>query len=764
MKPAAPSRDHRMPRPAAACAPAALSFLLLLLPALPAHGQGWIEPRPVPRPAHWGVEKLRSSVTVRVSGSIARVEVEEWFRNDGPAAAEGDYVYPLHGESVFDSYSLYQGEHELRGELMDAAAARRIYEEIVRSRRDPALIELVGRGMLRARVFPIEPGQSRRIALRYTQVLDRAGDALQFRYSAGAARPPGRSPVRTPGRTPGPAPGSADARAPVALSIIIEDGARFGAPWSPTHRLEVERRGDRLAITPIAADHGEVAVFLPFAGPAVGLSVATHRPPGEDGWFMLTLSPAAAAASRVPRDVTMVVDVSGSMSGEKMEQARRALHQLVGTLDGGDRLRLIAFSSAVRPWREDWSPATPARLREARRWADGLRADGGTNIAGALEEALRVASPASRLPVIVFLTDGMPTVGETNAERITAMVEAGRARARIFVFGVGYDVNTHLLDRIGEVARGTTQYVRPEEDVEQAVSVLAAQIRHPVLTDLTLGRASVELADVYPRQLPDLFAGQELVLFGRYRGSGSATIEVSGRRSGVAERFSTRAAFPARQAGNEYIARLWAARKLGDLDRMVRAARADGASQAQVDVLVEELRRTALRHGLLSEYTAYLVQEPAFAVTARPGALPATAVRLDGAVAVQRAEESRRARAVSTLAAMDAVQHMAAERLGLEAAGHRGDGTRTAGGRHFVLRDGTWHDAAHGTQRVVAIEPFSDAYFALVRALPELVPVLRELDPVLVAGQHASIRVAAGGARSLDELALRRLVQEFRGR
>jgi Ca-activated chloride channel homolog len=780
MKPAITFRNCRIARRGAAVAlsmqgpspwtqrsPILLSALLLLLFALPAHAQGWIEPRPLPRPAPWGVEKLRSSVTVRLGGNIARVEVEEWFRNAGPAAGEGDYVYPLHGEAVFDSYSLYQGDHELRGELMDAAAARRIYEEIVRSRRDPALVELVGRGMLRARVFPIEPGETRRITLRYTQVLERAGDALHFRYSAGAAHPPGHSlPTPAPGRgrTPDPAHGGAGAAAPVAFTIVVEDAARFGAPWSPTHRLDVARRGGRLVITPVAAERGELSVFLPLAGPAVGMSVATHRPPGEDGWFMLTLSPAAAAASRVPRDVTMVVDVSGSMSGEKMEQARRALHQLVGSLDGGDRLRLIAFSSAVRPWREDWSPATPAHLRDARRWIDGLRADGGTNISGALDAALRAASPAPRLPVVVFLTDGMPTVGETNTERIIAMVEAGRSRARIFVFGVGYDVNTHLLDRIGEVAQGTTQYVRPEEDVEQAVSVLAAQIRHPVLTDLTLGRAAVELVDVYPRQLPDLFAGQELVLFGRYRGSGSATLAVSGRRSGEVERFTTRAAFPLRQAGNEYIARLWAARKVGDLDRRIRGARADGASQAQVLELVEELRATALRHGLLSEYTAYLVQEPALAVAPRPGAPPSAGVRLDGAAAVQRAEESHRARAVSTLAAMDAVQHMAAERLVLETAGRGGHASRMAGGRRFVLHDGTWQDAAHGAQRVVAIEPFSEAYFALVRALPELLPVLRELDPVLVAGQRASIRMAAGGARSLDDAALRRLVQEFRGR
>jgi Ca-activated chloride channel homolog len=419
----------------------------------------------------------------------------------------------------------------------------------------------------------------------------------------------------------------------------------------------------------------------------------------------------------------------------------------------------------VTPWRDGWVQATPDELRAARDWIDELRANGGTNIHGALEEALRLESPESRLPVVVFMTDGMPTVGETRTESIAAMVESVRGRTRIFVVGVGYDVNTQLLDRLSQAARGTTQYVRPEEDVEQAVSLLAARIRHPVLTDLALGRSSIEITDVYPRQLPDLFAGEDLVLFGRYRGSGEAAIEISGRRNGVAERFSTRAQFPGSAGGNGYIAQLWAARKVGDLDRRIRSAQADGATRAQLDELVEELRTVALRHGLLSEYTAYLVTEPGIIAGGEGRHNAPVPMAVGGEAAVRRAEEARRARAISSVAEMDAVQALATARVIHPTGSAAAAGERVVAGRRFVQRGGAWEDVRHGRDlAVVTVEPYSEAYFAVLRALPELVPVLRELDPVTVAGRRSSVRVASGGMNALDAAALRRLVQEFRER
>ncbi len=163
-----------------------IATLTLTLLAGPLAAQGWIEP--LPNVLGSGVTKVRTAVRVTVTGRIAQVEVEEWFRNDGRMLGEGDYVYPLPGEAVFSNFSLFQGDQELRGETMNADDARAIYEEIVRKKRDPALIELVGHGMIRARVFPISPGDTRKITLRYTQVMNRAGDALQFRYAAGSRR------------------------------------------------------------------------------------------------------------------------------------------------------------------------------------------------------------------------------------------------------------------------------------------------------------------------------------------------------------------------------------------------------------------------------------------------------------------------------------------------------------------------------------------------------------------------------------------------
>src|SRR5436190_764744 len=389
--------------------------------------QGWIDPvRPVPPNVMGRIERLRSAVQVSVTGRIARVTVEEWFRNNGPVMDEGMYHFPLPGEAVFSSYSLWQGDQELRGEAMDATQARSIYEAIVRQKRDPALIELAGQGLIRARVFPIAPGETRKITLKYT-----------------------------------------------------------------------------------------------------------HHPVGEDGYFMLLLAPGAADATALRRDLVAVIDISGSMSGEKIQQARSALIQLLGTLREGDRFRLVAFSGGVRRYAEGWTSMTADARPDAERWIRSLEAEGGTNIAGALTEAFAQAPAEQSLGVVVFLTDGQASTGETDPEKIAASAEQGRGKFRVVSFGIGDDVNTFLLDRLTERARGTTEYVRPGENIERAVGALAAKIASPVLTDVTITTGSgVELYDVQPGNLPDLFAGDEMVVLGRYRGVGRGewSVTVHGRR------------------------------------------------------------------------------------------------------------------------------------------------------------------------------------------------------------------------------------------
>lgn len=729
--------------------------VLLAAVARPLAAQGWIEPPPN-RP-NGGVVKVRSEVSVRVLGRVAQVEVEEWFQNRGGGLGEGDYLYPLPGEAVFSNLSLFQGDQELRGEMMDAARARAIYEEIVRRKKDPALIELAGHGLVRSRVFPINPGETRRIILRYTQMLGRAGDALQFRYAAGG-RHGGVDPTEgaiNPRRIP--------EDAPLTFRLVADSADMFRDPFSPTHEVRVERDGNRLVVRPAGELRGDFALFLPLARGLVGMTLATHRPSGEAGYFMLTLSPGQASGDAQPRDVTVVLDVSGSMSGAKIEQARRAVQQLLGSLRATDRFRLLTFSSTVALYRRDWTRASGTEVQEARRWVDGISATGGTNIADALAEAFRAETPEDRLAIVVFLTDGLPSVGEQNPERLATQAENARARARVFAFGVGYDVNTYLLDRLAAAGRGTTQYVQPGEDVEAALGALAAKISHPVLTDLAMGDAPVRLTEIFPTRLPDLFAGEELVIFGRYQaddGAARGRLNLTGRRNGREERFAVEATFPDHETANEYIPRLWAARKIATLSQSIRL----NGSNPEIE---REIRETALRYGLLSEFTSYLVQEPMEIATRRdlrdmllrapaPAAAPAQAT---GADAVMAAERSRAQREATSLARLEA-----ADEAVLRGRAH-GPATRHLAGRLFAQRNGVWTDLYHAdTLRVVKIEAFSPAYFDLLVKLPELKPYWQALDRVLVSGNRVSIEIGPTGDRTLPAVEVDRIVRAFRGR
>ena len=738
-------------------------FALLALIAAPSvlRAQGWIQP-----PIRWvgpsPIVRVSSAVRTRIEGRIARVEVEEQFRNAGGALAEGSYLYPVPPGAVFTDFSLWMGETQVRGEMMDAEQARSIYEEIVRKLRDPALLTLEGHGMIRARVFPIAPGDTRRVVLRYTQVLERAGDALRLRYSIGdRAFGGGRL------RPDQPAPAPADA---FRYVVTLPGADAYGTPWSPTHTVTTRRSGGDLEITLESGASGDVEIFIPLRRGLVGTSLVTNAPGGEDGYFMLLIAPPAVADSAVvPRDLTLVLDVSGSMSGEKIEQAKAALRQALASLGRSDRFRLVAFSTRVVAFRDEFVAATPENVRAAREFLDRLEADGGTNIAGALDAVLGAPSDPERLPVVVFVTDGNPTVGEQSPERIAAEAGSRIGRARIFPVGVGYDVNTWLLDRLAAEGRGSAEYVAPDADIETAMGELLGKLQHPALVNLRIASAPVALSETYPAQLPDLFYGEELVVFGRYHGTGAGPVVVTGERNGRTERFTAGAVFPAGDADNDWLPRLWASRRIGDLTRQIRL---EGASPS----LVEEVRDLGLRYGILTEYTSYLVQEP---MTAWNGPQPmpmAPALRggagsaglQTGQDAFDRAKASAAMAGASNLAAAD---HAATARLAeLAVTGVAGPGgaparaVRRAGGRLFVRGDSGWTDAAYrDSLKVVAVAPYSDAYFAVVRALPEIAPCLGVGDDLLIAGRRLSLRFTAAGRTAIGAGELQEVVKAFRG-
>lgn len=728
-----------------------------------------------------GVHRVRSEVSVAVDGStrVARFEVQEEFRNDSGRVLEGDYLYPIPRGAVFTNLSLFIGETEVKGEMLRADQARQIYEEIVRKRKDPALIELVGDGVVRARVFPIEPGDTRKIILRYTQMLPREGDLVRLRYprTTGLIAPRGEPGAVMPPRPHGPTPQIrllqrlghvvTGQEPEFALRVRITDAARFATPVSPTHQIDVRSSSNdaiEVVVRPVSNASGrrtDFELLLPLARREIGAGLLTHSPaPGsESGYFMLMVNPPAGGSDvAIARDLTLVLDVSGSMSGHKIEQARAALEQVLGTLRAADRFRLITFASVVRSFSEEYVRATPGNVDSAVQYLRSVPADGSTNIHDALREALAPVASDDRLAMVVFVTDGLPTVAETDPVRIADLAARLRDGERVFAFGVGQDVNTYLLDRLVEGGRGAVNYVGPDENVESAVSSLSRKIGSPVLADLHIVESPVQFEELYPAVLPDLFQGEELRLLGRYRGAGTGRLVLEGTSAGHTRRFEFDLEFARRRTDDAFVARLWATRKAGALTAQLRL-------HGPNEELINAIRDLGLRHGVLTDYTSYLVLEPGM-VGSRPD--PQAFLSQDavapaaqtGSVAFRKARESARLRQSAPLAAAEEVLR---ESLDAQTGGMQDTAAwQRLGRRLFVIRAGVWTDVKlDSADAVLEVEAYSDAWFEVLERLPGLRTAAALGESVMIAGDGLTLRLGSDGRSTLDANDWQRLRNAF---
>jgi Ca-activated chloride channel homolog len=724
-------------------------FLFALATPAQLFAQGWILPRPCgipPRPMDERIPNVvpirdcrptivrtHSDVRVELADRVLRYDVEERFVNRGGTIGEADYLFPLPNNAAFQDLKLSINGELVAGETMGADTARRIYETIVRTQRDPALVEWMGHGLLRARIFPIAPGEEKRIVVRFQSVAPREGDALRIDYFRGAGQ---NETVAQVGGT-------------TSFTLTYRPTNDLGPPYSPTHSLDVsDREGMRIAT--VHGDARDVTLLVPLRrSGAAAVSMLPYAPGNEDGFALFTITPAPAARSDVtPRDITLVIDVSGSMQGRKMEQARAAGRQLLATLRPEDRFRLVDFSSDVRTFRDEFSAVTPDNLREANRYLDALEAQGGTNIEGALREALRPSVTQGRLPLVLFVTDGEPTVGEQRADRLAAIGSEGASRSgaqrRIFTFGLGSDVNVSLLEQLALEARGTADFVRPDESVERMVGVVAGRLVDPVLTDVRVHvDGDVHLSRVLPAQASDVFADRDLVVLARYGGHGSARVTVEGNRRGSPVRWTTDVDFPERERQNPFVARLWAAQRVGFLSAEKR--RAGGSSEVD-----EEIRMLGERYGIPTEFTSYLVTEPQLTrVGLVRGAVPTAAFAPSATPAREaRFEAARTAsaqRAMKSVAVADSLSAVADGAV----RGAR-QSTRRVDARTFVLRDSIWTDQRYRSDMpTTTVKPFSKAYFDLITAIPELRGAFALGSRVIVVGRDRAIALADKGAESL---------------
>jgi Ca-activated chloride channel family protein len=395
-----------------------------------------------------------------------------------------------------------------------------------------------------------------------------------------------------------------------AVTVRIRSQHPVQTVYSPTHAVTVNRKSDREVVVEFEKNQAildqDFQLFYGLGNQEIGLTPILYRPvSSEDGYFTLLISPQVEAtkANRVPRDLVMVLDTSGSMSDAKMAQAKKALKFCLSRLGPDDRFGIVSFATTVRTYRDELLAVSDDQLQRATKWVDDLRQSGGTAILPALNTALGLRTKdEGRSFTVVFFTDGMPTVDETNPEKIVKAIEGkNTANTRIFTFGVGDDVNAAMLDRLADATKAVSTFVRPAEDIEAKVSSLHSKISHPVMTNVKLTATNVKLHEVYPPQLPDLFHGGQLVVIGRFSGQGAAAVKLTGMVGKEQREMVYELTFPPKtDDGKEFVEHLWARRKVGYILDQIRA-------NGEQKELVEEVTKLAKKYGIATPYTSYLV-------------------------------------------------------------------------------------------------------------------------------------------------------------
>jgi Ca-activated chloride channel family protein len=699
---------------------AALAGLAAALAAAPAlRADGFIIPDR--RPGGPPVPPLSVKyhrVRVEIIGQVAKTSVDQVFINHFGRDIEGTYIFPVPEGASLSDFSMFVGSERIKGEILDSREARRIYEDIVRRMRDPGILEYLGRNLFRARVYPIPANGEKRVQISYTEVLKAENGLVRYLYPLNTERF-SRDPIRD-----------------VGISVEIESPVPIVNVYSPSHKVSVRREAEGRARVGYEEERvrpdKDFVVYYSLSKDDVGLSFMSSEGP-DGGYFMLLAAPRFAAAGErvVAKRIVLVLDSSGSMSGTKIRQAQEAARFIVNHLGRGDEFTLVDFDDGVSAFSDKLLPATAENVDRALKFIEAIEDAGGTNINEALLAALSRIPGGDRPSYVLFLTDGLPTVGTTETAAILKNVsEANGRNARVFVFGVGHDVNTRLLDRISSDNRGTSVYVGEGEDLEVALSGFYEKIASPVLADLALDFEGIETDQVYPRTLPDLFKGSQLVLVGRYRGRGPVTATLTGKSGREAKRFVLEGRPLDRSGRFGFLARLWATRRIGYLLEEIRL-------RGSNEELVGEVRRLGLKYGIVTPYTSFLVTEGE-AVSLDAAAPEAREAVLGGVVG-----------GVGAIRAAKATQAFKVENVAAEAVSER---ILYKEDKTFYLKDGVWTDSTYKEGAPAKTITFnSDEFYALLAEKPGLAKYLSVAPALIVVFDGVTYRIVEDGRQSALE-------------
>jgi len=592
--------------------------LFLVLLAAPVFGQGVLiiidPPNPTPLPRPWPIRpaptptpqvsyKIKElSYQAKVTDQIAQVQVSQTFENTGSQQIQAQFCFPLPYDGAIDRMTYMVDGKEYEAKLLEKKKAREIFEGFVRRNQDPALLEWVGVGMFQTSVFPIPPGAERKVSLKYSQLLRKNGNLTDLLVPLSTARFTS-SPLEK-----------------LNFEVSVETTNEIKSIYSPSHAIEVKRPDSKHATVKFEGKNlvptADFRLLYDTSDGKLGASVISYKPSSdEEGYFLLLASPEVKSEGmeRQKKTVILVLDRSGSMSGKKIEQAREALKFVLNNLREGDTFNIVAYDSSIESFKPELQKYDEETRKSAIGFVEGIYAGGSTNIDGAMTAALNMIQDKERPNYVLFFSDGLPTAGETNEMKIVQNAEQNnKHKARVVNFGVGYDVNSRLLDRLARELNGTTEYVRPDENIETAVSKLYNRMSSPVMTDVAV-KIEVDAATtesgpsvnrVYPKEVYDLFAGDQLVQVGRYKKPGDAKVTITGKVGSEEKKHD----FPAKlvEKSNDqsyaFVEKLWALRRVGEIIDELDL-------KGKNEELTKELVELSTKHGILTPYTSFLADE-----------------------------------------------------------------------------------------------------------------------------------------------------------
>ena len=561
-----------------------------------------------------------TSVDARITGFLSRVTVKQEFENNYSSQIEAIYTFPLPERAAVDSLVMHIGERTIRGKVMKREEAREVYEAAKAGGKTASLLDQERPNIFTQSVANILPGEKIIIEISYVETLKYEAGAYEFVFPmvVGPRYVPGNPTGRNGGGfspDTDQVPDGSKITPPVAkeraghdisLSVTLDAGVPVQNVVSKSHQVEssmLSASSYRVSLADRKTiPNKDFVLKYEVAGAGIEDAVLTHRDQ-TGGYFSLILQPPEKVNAQevTPKEIVFVLDTSGSMSGFPIEKAKEAMKMALEGLNPYDTFNLITFAGDTHILFEEPVPATEENLAKAQKFLQSREGSGGTEMMKAIKAALDPSDSQDHLRVVCFMTDGyigndMAILGEIQKH----------PNARIFSFGIGGSVNRYLLEKMAEEGRGEAEFVSLNDDGSAAAKRFHERVRSPLLTDISVEYEGLDVADVYPKHINDLFSAKPLVIYGRYRKGGKGIIRLKGKSFGREVVREIPVNFPEKEKDNDVLATLWARTRIADLMAKDYQGVQNGNAKDEVRDAITNL---GIEYRLMTQFTSFVAVE-----------------------------------------------------------------------------------------------------------------------------------------------------------